>query len=282
MNQSSLSTRVKAFYWPELFYQSLADRPSSSLSSAQLFKINEANQNIWESLNIFDDFLDKEGRVENLPLAISKYRSFITFFYKLNLNSHFYTTLESILKNLDQANRQELINQRLVIKNGRIPRLVKLPNQAPLINLSNKSLALALGPLAVLYLLRGSDAKPAAKKVLTFFRFTLAAKQLADDSQDWQEDLQAGQLTEANRPVIENSKTVLKLNNVSPTLLTLFANYASPVIIKNLSTLCRCARESGVESGLAPNSPLIEEMIGPIENGLWRAITFRQSLETSA
>lgn len=280
MTHSKPSQKAKAFFWPELFYHSLDRQRGFSLSAKLLTELGEANQNIWDALNIFDDFLDNEGQAEKLPEAISKYRIFVSFFYDLNLGKQFYKIFEAVLKDLDQANCQEVKSRQFNITNQAIslPRN-HLAAYTPLINLSRKSLALALAPLAIIFLQPSQPTKQQAEKVLTFFRLSLAAKQLADDSLDWLTDLKHGHLTEANRSVVTQTTDPLVLSDFSGKLHRLFADYAAPDIISNLNSLCQQAREAGKRCGLVPNSPLVQEIIIPLERGISRATSFRQSLE---
>ena len=270
--------RSKAYFWPELLYQSLSRASRSKIPPAKLGKLNEANQKIWEALNVFDDFLDGEGCADLLPGALFKYRSFISFFRKLNLGCYFENTTETILSDLDKANYLELKTGRLTIKNGRISHPAKLPAPKPLIKLADKSLALALGPLAALYL-AGPEFKMQPKKILLFFRLSLAAKQLSDDARDWHEDLMTGKLTEANRPIIVNSDQELDLDDQSGKPFILFTNYAAPTIIRNLGLLCSRARQAGVAGGLAISNPLAKSILEPIEKNLNKAINFRRTLD---
>ena len=209
MTNNNQVHHAKAFCWPQWFNTSVADDSKIILPPQQIQQINQANLNIWDALNIFDDFLDQSGHAKDLPLAITKYRDFVTFFYELNLDKSFYTIFNNTLSDLDRANQHETQKYRLNVINGKIYLPNKLPDPEPLIKLSRKSLALALGPIAVLYLLYDKNAADKVGQVLKFFQFSLAAKQLADDSKDWYDDLQTGQLTMANRPIIEaalNSK----------------------------------------------------------------------------
>lgn len=267
--------KTKVYFWPQWFAAAWPGQQKRRLPATLIKKLNRANLYLWRALNFYDDFLDGSGRPTNLPRANSAYRHFLEIYYRLNLSPNFYKLFNRIISDLDKANRQEIQNQRCQIVNGKII----LNAQVDFLNLtdlSRKSLALGLGPLAILSALDENNDK--INQTLNFFRLALAAKQLADDAKDWLEDLKNGRLTAANFLVLKAAKKrglTLDLKQKPEIAYLLFALEASPILSKNLQTLCRLSRQAAAQIPLPPAARLIKEIIGPLETGLKETEHFR-------
>ena len=279
--------REKAYFWPEWFAASLPQKRRDRLKPSWLNSLTKANIYLWRALNIYDDFLDGGGRPEKLPLANSYQRRYLQIFYELPLTPDFYRLLHKIFSGLEAANRQETSARHLIktkIKTGKISwadnkRLEPPSGYSQPIRLADKSLALALSPLAILDLSRESKNINEFPQILKFFRYILATKQLADDARDWFNDLCAGQLTSVNYLVLSAArrrKINLDLKNKPEIAYWLFAFEAAEPLNIRLGTLCGQARQIGAANGLKIRSRLLEEVIGPIETGLKESRAFRR------
>lgn len=268
----------KTYFWPQWFFLSLSPKERQKINPKILLKLGRANLYLWRALNIYDDFLDQEGEREKLPLANSYYRRFLEIYYRLNLPTNFYRTFNLTLTNLDRANQQEVKKNGLKIKNGKIIQPKNLPNFTNLANLSFKSLALGLGPVALLYQLGETKSKTRISAVLSFWRYILAAKQLSDDARDWFDDLEKGKITAVNVLVLRAAKKrrlILDLKHRPEIIYLLFASEVTEKITIELSNLCQKARQKATKINLNSNCRLITEIIAPLETGLREAAEFR-------
>jgi hypothetical protein len=268
----------KIYFWPKWFKDSLPPAEQSSIKPALINKLGRANLYLWRALNIYDDFLDNDGQPAKLPLANSYYRRYLEIYYRLNLKAGFYQLFDRIMVSLDSANQQEILQNRVKINCGKIDTPHELPIFTDLSWLAHKSLALGLGPIAILYSLSKTPKKSKIEVTLNFFRYALAAKQLADDSQDWFEDLQNGVITAANVSVLQAAKRrrlSLDLRRRPEVVYLLFATEATAKISHDLKKLCRRAKFYGAKINSNSDSRLITEVIGPIEVGLAEAAEFR-------
>jgi lysophospholipase L1-like esterase len=267
-------SKEKIYFWPQWFAASLPLRDRQKIKPILIKNLGWANLYLWRALNIYDDFLDGAGRPEFLPVANSYHRRYLEIYYRLKLPAKFYKLFNKINVGLDAANRREASRPRLKIKNGEIIFPSRLPNFRNLTNLSNKSLALGLGPVAIIAAGNGSASRIDA--TLNFFRSALAAKQLADDARDWLDDLQSGSLNPCNILVIQEAKKrglVIDLKHQPAIAYLLFAAVAQK-ISEQLKQLCRQTRTAGGRIGLAPKSRLLQEILAPIETGLSEAAQF--------
>ncbi len=259
----------KAYYWTYWFYKSWPK--SLNVTGAQIKKLCLANAFLWRALNIYDDFLDGEGSPANLPQGNNYYRRFLEIYYRLNLNSNFYKLFNKIIADLDKANQEEALFEKLIIAGERLEYPSKTLPFINLRDLSRKSLALCLGPIALLYLNQPRPPKKEIRVVINFFSCALAAKQLSDDACDWLEDLQAGKITAANSLVIRAAhaqQIVLKFNQNNPELNLLFINYASEIISAGISDLCAQARRYASMVGVINNSPITNKILRPMESAV--------------
>lgn len=268
----------KASFWPNWFCLALPLEQQAKVEHRMLLKLNRANRYLWRALNIYDDFLDQEAQSAQLPLANGYYRRFLEIYYRLDLPAAFYQLFKDVMDDLDIANRQEVQKHHLPIKNGQLTPPQKIPSFTNLVDLSRKSLPLGLGAIALLYRIKPEIAKTEVTATLNFFRYALAAKQLADDARDWFNDLKAGRITAANTLVLRAAKKYqlsLDLNRHPEISYLLFAQEASKKITANLSSLCHQAKQAARDIHLAPDCRLLAEIIGPLETGLTEVSQFR-------
>lgn len=275
----------KICFWPAWFYHDLTGQ-KSPLRRSVLKILSQANLDLWRALNIYDDFLDQEGRPNDLPLGNWYYRHFLTAYYRLNLPVPFYQIMEKILDKLDKANRNETLYHRAIKQKNKLIFPSRLPGWKNIDWLADKSLALALGPIAILYLLKKekSDRQPNnrhIKATLDFFRFALTAKQLADDAGDWREDLAKGCLTPANTLIIraaQKKNIKLDLRRDPETACLIFATEVSELISNRISKLGRQAKRAARRAGLKENGQLINNIIRPLEAAVEETNNFRRLL----
>jgi len=253
--------------WPILFFQSLTERKKENFTKI-LFK---ANIYWWRAYNIYDDILDGDGDSSRLPIANTYFIKFITSYYNLNLSKKFYKIFNKIITTVEQANKKELLEQKLKFKNGKILIPKKLPKFSILKTLSNKSMALSLGSIAIMYHLDLGTKK--INLCIEFFKNFLSAKQLSDDSHDWLEDLIKGKITAANVHVLQEAKKhniALDLKNKN-SLFKIFLkiNYING---KNVIKLCERANIYANKIGLQKNCKFLNNTVTIIENAAKKAL----------
>jgi len=268
----------KIYFWPRWFIEAWPADQKPKINKRLLGKLQSANIYLWEALNIYDDIIDQEGKNIKLPLANNNYRKFLEIYYRLNLPASFYQTFNQIMTDLDRANHEEALFNHFRTNNGQIIYPKKFPIFTELSDLSRKSLALGLGPVALLYYQNQTKIITKTKLTLELFRYTLAAKQLADDARDWFTDLTSGIITAANLPILKAAQKrclVLNLKQQPEIIHLLFVTEAATKISGDLKKLCHQARKSAATLGLKSDCRLLTEILGPIENGLRESALFR-------
>ncbi len=277
ISKNKLTKPEETSDWPRLFSQTLGPNEQKKIKKI-LPQLKRAQIFLWRALNIYDDFLDGEGERAELPRANNYYRRFCEIHYRLNLSADYYKLFNHLMDNLDKANREEVVASKLKIKNSRVFLPKKLVPQKNLVSLAHKSLALALGSLALLFALDYKKSDKKTKATLNFFKYALAAKQLADDSHDWLEDLRNGLVTRATWPILhaaKNKRIKIYLNEPPTQTYLLFAESASPLIIKDLEHLCGRARKEMFKFTKDPKSPLLNKLVLPLERACAEANNFR-------
>jgi len=265
------------YYWPLWFSKTLS--PAEQITIKELLpQLGRAQSYLWYALNIYDDFLDGEGKRVELPLANSYFRRYLAIHYRLNLSNNYYRLFNKVNNDLDKANKKEVLALKLEIKNNQIFIPKKLVRDKKISALAQKSLALALGPLALLFALSPKKPHPKLYAALNFFKYALAAKQLADDSHDWREDLTRGLITSANLPILlaaQKRNLKLKLKNPATIANLLFATEGAPIIIKKLEYLCTRARREMAKISKNKKNILLAKLITPLEKACSKAKKFQ-------
>ncbi|MFZ4632370.1 MAG: hypothetical protein ACOYL8_04200 [Patescibacteria group bacterium] len=280
MNKKNIKITNDTYYWPLWFSKSL-NRFEQNKIKVIIKKIQTAQLCIWEALNIYDDFFDGAGEISRLPQANVYLRQYLEIHYDLNLNKDYYKLLQITFDKLDRVNQAEISSKKLEIKNGLVILPKNISPNVDLKNLPNKSLVLALGSIAILSYLGYKIKDKKVKSTINFYKYALSAKQLADDSHDWLEDLNSGLITLANAPVLEAARRRgIKLNTKNEPLKAylLFSEVASPIIIENLLSLCKLAKLEFKKLNFRKNDILSNKLIKPIELACNKAVKFRALL----
>ena len=254
-------TKEKIYYWPLWFSKLLSEAEQKKIKKI-IPQLQRAQIYLWRALNIYDDFFDKEGKRLDLPQANTYFRKYLEIHYRLKLSNDYYMLLDKIFNKSDQANRNEILTS----------------NSKNLDCIADKSLTLALGPLALLSYLNYKTTDKTFKAALNFFRYTLSAKQLSDDSHDWREDFDNGLTTYANEPIRRalNKRKLSKKTKASSAIIDLiFVTDASPHIITALTSLCLKARKEMETINKNPKNIILQKLIKPIENACNKAHQFQ-------
>lgn len=269
-----------AYFWPAWFLASYNKKEQIKIKASLLKKICAGQSYLWEALNIYDDILDGSSDAKELPLANTYFRNFLEIYYRLGLSDSFYRIFNNILRDLDDANDKEFAQSKLEINDGLINYPKKLPKFDNLKDLSKKSLALGIGPLAILYLINKPKSSFKVSGLINFFSCALAAKQLSDDVKDWLEDLKNGAITYPNSLILNKAKEnhiVLNLKK-KPEILYLLFSQVAPRIGQDINALCFLARREAKKIKLAQNNPLLLDIIAPLEKAVLKAQNFEKLL----
>lgn len=222
----------KCYFWP-VYFSLILNKSEQKKVQKILPDLKKAQVFLWRALNIYDDILDEEGQKLDLLKANNYYRHFLFIHYRLNLPKNYYRKLEKAFSRLEKVNKKEIITNKIAIKAGEI--LVP-KNPKPIISkqkLADKSAVLALFASAMFFYLK----KPALNQD-KFWHYFLSAKQLADDSYDWLEDLKKGIVTNANYHLLKIYQGK-KINlSQQKKLQTLFEKHCALRMAKEISKLC--------------------------------------------
>jgi hypothetical protein len=268
--------REKAYYWPSWLAQSFNNsdqNPEPKFSQGQLA--------LWRALNIYDDLIDGDNSQADLMSANHDFRKFLGALYNSNLPPDFIEQADKIITIWEKINRQEQQAPKLIIKNGAI----KIPKNLTLKNSANlgyqKSLPLAVLPIAGALKLKLVNSPQEVKYLFNFFKYALAAKQLADDASDWLSDLKNGKLNPVNCLVLgaANSRKIeINLKSRPEIAYLLFAENAGPKTAKNILDLCHHATREALRLKIKDNSPIIKSLIRPLRLAAEKVLNFQNLL----
>lgn len=268
--------REQAYYWPIWLAQSL--NPGRQ-NYPKIFC--QAQSNLWQALNIYDDIIDDDNPQADLMEANNNFRKFLKTLYNSNLPAYFIDQADNIINAWEKINRQEWQSLKLIIKNGEI----KIPKYLPSASVFKlgyrKSLPLAIAPIANAIKLNLISDRREFKIALNFFKYALAAKQLADDASDWLVDLENGILNPVNLLILKTAKNkIIKLNlKTNPKIVyLLFADNAGPQTAKNILSLCKKAEKEAFKLGIKNTAPLTKFLIQPLSKSAQKVLNFQNLL----
>lgn len=263
---------------PLLMAQSIS--PAKSITQHQLVKLGLATLYGWIAYTIYDDFLDDEGRAEQLSVANFALRECLAIFQSITeLPDSFHQLSQQLFDRIDSANCWEVSMARHRQQEIDL-QTIKLPDYGDFQVLADRSIGHALGPLAVLFLAGQINS---AKHLINFFTHYLIAKQLNDDAHDWQSDLAAGHLSAVVTLLLkqyrETGVTVLDRSKPDPSLSIHFWRATTPIIVEWIIDHCQKARTALTKiPSLLPASPF-HQMIDDTEQAAKSALTEQQKAE---
>jgi hypothetical protein len=268
--------REQAYYWPSWLTKSLdknCQNPEKKFSKGQLA--------LWRALNIYDDIIDGDNYQADLMSANHDFRKFLAVVYSSDLPPYFIKQTDKIITIWEKINRQEQQTPKLIIKNGAI----KIPKNLTIKSSANsgykKSLLLAIIPIANSLQLKLISRPQEVKRLFNFFKYALAAKQLADDASDWLPDLKNGKLNPVNYLVLEAAKKrqiKLNLRSRPEIIYLLFAENAGPQTAKNILRLCCQAKKAASQLKIKDNAPIIKFLINSLMSAAKKVLNFQKML----
>lgn len=262
------SKKEECYYWP-LWFSYLFSKSEQKRLIKILPKIQTAQIFLWRALNIYDDLLDGDCEPnEKLITANNYYYRFLSTHFELKLCPEYYKLLNKLILLWESSNRKEIKNRKLSLT-----KQTKISVNA----LANKSLVLAAGPLALIFYLNYNSRSLTTKSALKFWLYFLSAKQLSDDSRDWEGDLKNNILTFANAPIAIQLNEIgrgLKIEKDDVMLNAIFIQKAALNIISNLKDLTSQAKMS-IKKINGHKSPLIiNKLILPLEEATCKSENF--------
>jgi len=268
------------YFWPNWFKKILSQKEQNKIPLMVIKKLSQAQVYLWRALNIYDDILDDQNNIDKLPQANRYFRLFLETHRSLNFPHNFYLLINQLFTKLEKYNHQELRDKKIKTINSRIIIPKKLLSYSKLLKIADKSLVLAISPLAILFYMGYSTKNIKIKKGLKFFQLILTAKQLSDDACDWWEDLNNGQLTPITSWLLREAKNKkLKLDLKNPkNIFLLFAKQITPIISQKLTLLLNQARQELVEISYQSPNQLIKNLIEPLEKPINKAKKFSELL----
>jgi hypothetical protein len=178
-------------------YCLLSKSGQKKVGNSNIISLGLANLYGWIAYTIYDDFTDKEGDPIKLPFANFCLRRMTAIYEELSSDGFY----EKIISVQDQTSLHEINNFRFNPKqplfNLKLPKISKN-------FLYKKSIGHMVGPLLVFKLAGYNENSNEFKSLEKLFQDYLAARQLADDMHDWEDDLRRGQLNYVSVDILKN------------------------------------------------------------------------------
>lgn len=265
---------------PCLFSQSL----KAPIQQPENFYVQLGLANLygWMAYTIYDDFLDDEGQPLLLSVANWAMRSSLQLFITALPDEEFIAEVNQTFNVIDNANTWEIANCRWVVRDGAI-QTGALPRYGQRRKLAERSLGHGLSLVAILQSSGAGLSSDAVGNIKSAFRHYLIARQLDDDTHDWQADLAAGRISYAVAVVLADAKS-LDSNTQS-----VFWNQSLPKICRVMQSHINRAKQLLDENQLLTADNLLLQLLEGIEKSVQQTLQkqkqahkFLKSYEKSA
>lgn len=239
--------------------------PKEKISCDFMVALGMANLYGWIAYTIYDDFLDNEGKIDQLSVANLCLRELSVIFNSvLPKKTGFADIFRQVMDTLDDANTWEVTNCRFDPKKEII---LNLPDYKNHRRLADRSLGHALGPIAILMSLGFKKESLEVTEFVSFFQHYIIARQLNDDAHDWEKDLLMGQINAVGTKVLESysKRDKNNIDKAMPELQRIFwfetFNKISKKIIKHI----HLAKKALKNNPSIKNISLMEKLLNSIE-----------------
>ncbi len=226
-----------------------------------LRQLGQATIQGWMAYTIFDQYIDTDHTEAELHQANYFLSQSLRSFDISDQPPGWPRLIDEILDTVDDANAWELEHCRSARR---------LPRYGSGLQLSDRSLGHALGPLAIALRYRPQH----LRTIRTFFRYYLAARQLSDDAHDWLEDLQAGHYSSVVTALIDRYRP-----GHLPSEATLTERYwvaIAPRMCQQILRLTRRAQQILTEAHV-PHPQYLTQLLVPLQNIARQALAERRS-----
>lgn len=157
----------------------------------------------WIAYTIYDDFLDGEGDVKALSVAIFAQRQVAVILQNtLPNNKAFQEEVATIMNEMDGAATWEVTHCRGRIKKGYFY-IPQLPDYGHFEHLARRSFGHAIAGLGILFTADSKDQDRKIQALRDFLYHYIIARQLNDDAHDWEEDLEGGHVNSVGALILQ-------------------------------------------------------------------------------
>lgn len=254
------------------YFFTLALKPQYRvIPSEYIVSLGAANLYGWIAYTIYDDFLDNEGAPKLLPVANVCFRELILMYEKIFQSSESWKRLfHDVIDTIEMSNAWEVSHCRITKKKN------ALPNYGNLSRLAERSLGHALGPLAILSRLGYDTSSQEVKNLKEFFIHFLIARQLYDDTHDWEQDLKKGHVNSVGALLLRRYRKS-DFQEHGATLQKLFWYEIIVAVIRAINVHLAQAKQTLKKISIIDEKFLIEKLIEPIENSAKNTLKERKN-----
>lgn len=243
------------------YYFNTSLKNPKELSEDILVDLGTANLHGWLAYRTYDNILDNEGSVSDLPLANISLREVTCIYLKL-LPRVCIPLFSDIMDGIERANLWE---------REHCYKSTEKPDYGNYQILADKSLGHALGPIAILAQNGYTPHSPEIEKTISFFTHYIIARQLNDDAHDWASDLERGFVNSASA-LFEHIATKKE------TLQETFWKVHIDTIAQNIFFHITKAREELITNHALGDLSYLKSLLAPIERSAQKALIEKKQM----
>ncbi len=264
----------------EGFYASL--KKTSNIPQPFFDTLCTASLYGWVAYTIYDDFLDDEGDPQLLSAANVAHRiSYETFLQSVRKKA-FQKQVRNTFNLIDVANNWEISHCRFAVSPHTVT-IGQLPDYKDLSQLAHRSLGHILSPLAVLTTSGISVSSQDFKAIYKALTHYLIAKQLDDDTHDWQDDFQRGHISYVVGMILAETGVGPGVYNKDKLLMTMqkqFWNHTLLTTCDEMNRQIKLGRDSLQKASILKKNNIIEKLFQKIDISVQKTrTTQRQTIE---
>ena len=246
-----------------LFFRMSLGENGQNISNELVIRLSAANVFGWIAYTIYDDFLDGTGKTNLLSVAnVALRSSFQLFSSVLPAETGFGEFVKKIFNVIDSANSWEIMKCRS---------MKSIPNYGDRSQLANKSLGHALGPMAIMFALGYSNNSPEVKKLMSFFKYFIIARQLNDDAHDWEDDLKHGHINAVGAMIFKTKRPTDPADELSKE----FWHKTIVEVCDIIFASTKQARRDLKDLSLIQDKTIFEKLLAPIDAAAEKALKER-------
>lgn len=234
-------------FLPYVFYKNLEKNYQEIITEETLYNLCASTLLGWVGFTIQDKIVDHESPTLELPLATTSILICQDLVLSTTDNLQNRKIIQDLLHTINESLLFEITYQTQPIKDSRVD-LSHVSNQSePLTRSANKSLGIALGPSAIVFILPITNKQSLVERLTNYFRYLLTIKQTLDDMHDWYSDLKRGCLNPVAVRILivfkkHHNTTLLDIQHHKNKLYNLFWNYIFDDLYQELTKTITDAR----------------------------------------
>lgn len=237
----------KELLLPYFFYKNITRKYRTSIREETIHTLCLATLLGWVGFTAQDRIIDREAPANEIPIATTSILISQELVQSVLFGSSDTTIIQSLFYDINESLLEEITNHTFLIVGNCLDLTLLQEKLQPIIQSSNKSIGIALGPISMILLLPITNSYHFVGLIKNYFQSLLTVKQTLDDMHDWYSDLDRGYINPVCAKIIDHYRknticTILNFSTERTVLHHLFWNHVFEGLYKELTIIIQQAR----------------------------------------